>query len=618
MSQSDWQTRYANMIATPAEAVARVRSGQRVFLGTACGHPERLSAALAARRNELMDVELVCLLSAGQMPFADPDCANAFRINSFFIAANVRDLIQDGQGDYTPIYLSDIPRLIDSGRFPIDVALVQVSPPDEQGRCSLGIAVDIVRNAIENALLVIAQVNPHMPRTCGDSLVDVLDLDLLVPVDEPLCEVVVPLVSPEVAGIGAYIAALVDDESTVEFGIGAVPQSVIPHLKEKRGLGIHTEMFSDALIELVESGAITGEHKTFDRGKIVASFCMGSQKLYDYLDNDERFAFMPTEYVNDPLRISQQHRMVAINNAIEVDLTGQVCADSIGSTFYSGLGGQVDFNRGAGRCLDGKAIIALPSTAKNGTVSRISCHLQPGAGVVTSRGDVHYVVTEYGSAYLHGKSIQERAISLIAIAHPEFRAQLLKDAIEAKYLCPDYAAVEGKVLVGPHAFRATKILRDGTKLNLRPMHPTDEALLKDLFYDLSRETVFYRFMSEKKSIKRKEVQEFVFVNHRDEVAIVATLPEASGEIFVAIGRYYLDQTTNCAEVAFIVRDEWQNRGIGSAILGQLTKVAKSNGIAGFTAEVLKQNRPMQRVLDKSEGEVQRHPGGEVVSYRITF
>ncbi len=618
MSEDTWQSLYEEMTTTPEKAVARIRPGQRIFVGTGCSHPERLTVALTARADELVDCEIVNLLAVGEPSYASRELASTFRVNSFFIAPAVRDLIQAGLGDYTPIYLSDIPRLIDSGRFPIDVALIQVSPPDDEGICSLGVSVDIVRNAIENASLVIAQVNPRMPRTRGESGVDILDLDVVVPVDEPICEMPDPEVPEAVAGIGAYIAALIDDESTIEFGIGAIPQAVIPYLEEKRNLGVHTEMFTDAIIGLIESGAVTGERKTSDRGKVVASFCMGTRRLYDYIDGNQRFRFMPTEYVNDPQRISQQHRMVAINNALEVDLTGQVCADSIGHRFYSGPGGQVDFNRGAARCPDGKAIIALPSTAKGGTVSRITCYLSPGAGVVTSRGDVHYVVTEYGSAYLHGKSVQERALSLIAIAHPDFRGQLVKDAIEANYLRPDYAAVEGKVLVGPPEFRSSKVLADGTKLDVRPMHPTDEASVKDLFYDLSRETVFYRFMSEKKYIKRKEVQDFVFVNHRDEVAIVATVPEAYGEDIVAIGRYYLDQTTNYAEVAFLVRDEWQNRGIGTTMLRHLTQIAKSNGIAGFTAEVLRQNRSMQSVLEKSEGEIQRKPEQEVVSYRIIF
>jgi len=302
------------------------------------------------------------------------------------------------------------------------------------------------------------------------------------------------------------------------------------------------------------------------------------------------------EYVNDPALIAQHDRMVAINVALEVDLTGQVCADSLGTRFYSGIGGQVDFNRGAARSHEGKAIIALPSTARNGTISRIVSRLSAGAGVVTTRGDVHYVVTEYGVAYLHGKSVQERTIALISIAHPKFRALLLKEAIEAKFLRPELADVEGKVVIGPKEFRTTHVLRDGTQINVRPIHPTDEPATVDLFYALSQETMYYRFMSRTKHIPRKEFQDFVFIDHRKDIAIVATIPEAHREDIIAIGRYYLDEKTNMAEVAFVVRDEWQNRGIGSFLLKHLATIAKRNGIQGFTAEVLRANRAMQQVF----------------------
>jgi GNAT superfamily N-acetyltransferase len=377
-------------------------------------------------------------------------------------------------------------------------------------------------------------------------------------------------------------------------------------------------MFTDAIMDLVDAGVVTGRRKALDREKIVASFCVGTQKLYDYIDDNPLFSFHPTEYVNDPFVIGRQYKQVAINVALEVDLTGQVCADSIGTRFYSGIGGQVDFNRGAARSHGGKAIIALPSTAKDGTVSRITTRLSSGAGVVTTRGDVHYVVTEYGVAYLHGKSIQERAIALISIAHPDFRAQLTREAVEAKYLSPDYAELEGQMVVGPPEFRTTHVLDDGTQLSFRPMHPTDEPRLKELFHALSKETLYYRFMSNIKALPRKQIQDFVFINHRTDIAIVATVPEAHGDDVVAIGRYYLDEKTNFAEVAFVVRDAWQNRGIGSSLLKHLATIAKRNGISGFTAEVLSGNRRMQSVFNRSEFRVTSRPEGDVYSFRLEF
>jgi len=615
---STWEKKHASMIATAEEAVEYIKSGHRVFIGTGAAQPEVLVNALVARGKSLVDTEIVHLLTLGRASYAAPEYAANFRVNSFFISTNVRSAIQEGLGDYTPIFLSDIPRLFASGQLPLDVALIQVSPPDEHGMCSLGISVDIVKSAVENADYVIAQVNPQMPRTHGNSLINVYDIDVLVPADVPLIEMEAAPQTDENMRIGEYVAALVEDDSTVEFGIGGIPQSVVPFLKDRRNLGIHTEMFTDAIMELVESGTINGSRKSRDKGKIVASFCMGTRRLYDFINDNPMFAFHPTQYVNDPFIIGSGHKQVAINVALEVDLTGQVCADSLGKKFYSGIGGQVDFNRGAARSEGGKCIIALPSTAKNGTVSRIRCFLEEGAGVVTTRGDVHYIVTEYGVAYLHGKSVQERAIALISIAHPDFRAQLTREAVEARYLRPDHAAIEGKIVVGPKDYGAVHIMEDGTMLNFRPIHPTDEPRLTDLIHALSKETMYYRFMHQMKTVERREIQNFVYINHRTDVAIVATLPEAHGDEIIAIGRYYLDQTTNLAELAFVVRDEWQNRGIGRALFRQLSLIAMRNGITGFTAEVLKENKAMQAVITKSDFIVTSRPSGNTFSFLIKF
>ena len=578
----DWQDKYRSMIASPKEAVSRIMPGHRVFIGTGCAQPQELVRALTSRSSEL---------------------AEHFRVNSFFIAENVRDIIQEGLGDYTPIFLSDIPRLFSSGQLPLDAALIQVTPPDSTGLCSLGISVDIVKSAAENAALVIAQVNPQMPRTMGDSFLHVHDLDILVPVNEPLFEVKQAEPTEVTRRIGEYIAALIEDGCTVEFGIGRISQAVLEFLRDKKDLGIHTEMFSDAIIDLVESGVITGKRKSIDRGKIVASFCMGSRRLYDYIDNNPIFSFHPTEYVNDLFIIGQQHKMVAINVALEIDLTGQVCSDSLGTKFFSGIGGQVDFNRGAARSPGGKAIIALPSTARSGAVSRIVAHLSSGAGVVTTRGDVHYVVTEYGVAYLHGKSVQDRALALISIAHPDFRANLLKEAIKAKYIRPELADeladTEGHILLGAQELRTSLLLEDGTQINFRPIHPTDESRIRDLFYGLSQQATYYRYMAHMKRIPQKQMQDFVYIGRRNDVALVGTVPAAHGEEIIAIGRYYLNSRTNRAELALLVRDEWQNRGIGTFLLRYLVTIARRNGVGGFTAEILRQNRAAQALLHKS-------------------
>ncbi len=614
----EWRSKYADRIASSGDALAAVTPGQRVFVGTGCAQPTELVKALVARAHDLADVEIVHLLTVGEAPYARKELARHFRVNSFFIAENVRDVVQEGLGDYTPIMLSDIPRLFASGQLPLDVALIQVTPPNERGMCSLGISVDVVMAAAENASLLIAQVNPRMPRTHGNSSLHVNDMDVLVPAETPLIEVKQPPPDDTARRIGENIAALVDDGSTMEFGIGGIPHAVMEFLRDKKDLGIHTEMFTDAIIDLVECGCVTGARKSVDQGRVVASFCMGTRELYDYIDGNPTFSFNPTEYVNDTDLIGRQHRMVAINVALEVDLTGQVCADSLGTRFFSGIGGQVDFNRGAARSKGGRAIIALPSTARDGTVSRIVSRLSPGAGVVTSRGDVHYVVTEYGVAYLHGKSIQERAIALAAIAHPDFRAQLLRDAIEFKYVRSEMKDVEGRIVVGPRELKSSFLMDDGTQVAFRPIHPTDVPRMRDLFTTLTRQAKYYRFMRAMDHVPLKQIQEFVFVDHRSDVAIVGTVPEAHGEDIVGVGRYYLDPSTNRAEVAFVVRDEWQSRGIGAFMLRHLISIARRNGIAGFTAEVLRENRAMQAVINKSGYRTRSRVADGVVSFEIEF
>lgn len=621
---ANWKETYKDMIKTPKRALSHLKSGHRVFLGTGCGEPTVLVEAMTKIAGNLADVEIVELLTKGNAPYADKKFSSCFKINSFFIGHNVRDVIQEGRGDYTPILMFDIPRLFNSGQLPLDVALIQVTPPDARGKMSLGVSVDIVKSAAENASLVIAQVNPQMPWTRGDSLIDVYDLDILVPADVPLLERKSQPAHKISEKIAELVAALVPSGSTIEFGIGRVPgvgrisQAVIAALKGKHDLGIHTEMITDDLLDLIKSGAVTGNRKSTDRGKVVTSFCMGTKELYDFVNDNPLFSFRPTEYVNDSNVIGKQNRMVSINMALEIDLTGQVCSDSEDGVFYSGVGGQVDFNRGAARSEGGRAIITIPSTTRDGR-SRINARLSRGSGVVVSRATVHYVVTEYGVAYLHGKSVQDRTLALIAIAHPDHRERLLKEAIEAKFIRQDFVQVEGKFVVAPQdMMKTTYLLDDGTQFQFRPIHPTDEPLMRDLLYDLSRETLYYRFMSHNQRFGQREIQNFVYVDHRKDVAIVGTLPEAHGDNMVAVGRYYLDESTNQAEVAFIVRDEWQNKGLGTFLFRHLITIAKASGIAGFTAEVLRDNKRMQAIFNHSGYKVQSVVEEGVYSFKIEF
>lgn len=606
----NWQDSYRVMINSARKALRNIRSGQRVFIGTGCGEPTVLVDALTARAENLADVEILQLFTKGDASYARSDFSDSFRLNSFFIGKNVRPVIQEGLGSYTPMLLSDIPQLFNSGQLPIDVALIQVSPPNQNGMVSLGISVDIVKCAIDNASLIIAQVNPQMPRTLGDSLINVHDLDILVPVDIPLLEREDEPVHPTSREIGKRVAALIPDGATIEFGFGRlddygrIPHATLEFLHDKKDLGIHSEMITDAVLELIESGAVTGARKSSDRGKIVASFCLGTRKLYDEIDNNPLFCFRPTEYVNDSKVISSQTRMIAINPAREIDLTGQVSTDSQQGQLYSGIGGLIDFNRGAARAKEGKSIITLPSTDHEGKRSNIVPHLSTGSGVVVTRGDIYYIVTEYGVAYLHGKSIQERVLSLISIAHPDFREELFNQAIEAHFIRPELSEVGHKFTMNQDDdTRDAMLLRDGTQITLRGVQPTDEPGMRDLMYDLSKETVYYRFMSRQSNFSQRQIQDFVYVDHRREVTIVATIPEAHGESIIGVGRYLLDDETNRAEVAFVVRDTWQNRGIGSALFKHLTNCAIINGIDGFTANVLRENQRMQSIFNHSGHEI---------------
>ncbi len=420
-----WMERYRSHVTTAEEAVRGICSGDHVWIHPGCNTPVKLIEAMVARASELENVEVVHILTLGPAPYAEPGMEAHFRHRALFTGGNVRAAVNEGRADFVPIHLHEVPRLITSGRLPIDVALIHVSPPDEHGFCSYGVGVDATKAAVENARSVIALVNQRMPRALGDSFVHVSKLTHVVEVDEPVIEhPMAPEISDVAKAIGERIASLIPDGATLQMGIGEIPDAVLLFLEEKRHLGVHTEMFSDGLVDLFEMGVITNEKKTLHRGKIVASFVIGTRKAFDFVDNNPFMEFHPNQYVNDPFIVAQNDRMVAINSAIAVDLTGQVCADSIGTSIYSGFGGQLDFIRGAARSRGGVPIIALPSTAKGGKISRIVDTLLPGSGVVTTRADVHWVVTEYGIADLYGRSLRERARQLIDIAHPDFREEL--------------------------------------------------------------------------------------------------------------------------------------------------------------------------------------------------
>jgi acetyl-CoA hydrolase len=431
---------YNKKVITAEDAVKTIIPGDRIIIQGGCAVPFALVNAMVERKDELHDVEIVHILTVGELPYLKPEMEGHFRHNAYFIGANSRKAVNEGRADFTPIYLYEYPLLFTQGIIPLDIAFIHVSPPDEHGFCSFGVDVGPIKNPADKAKTVIAQVNAKMPRTLGDSFIHINKINYIVEVDEAIKELpqVEKNLPPEIEkiyqSIGYHISELIDNGSTLQMGIGAIPDSVLNFLYNKKALGIHSEMFSDGIIGLVEKGIITNERKSIHKGKIIAGFVLGTKKLFDFIDNNPLCEFHPQEYVNDPFVIAKNDKMVAINSAIEVDITGQVCSDSIGTRIYSGFGGQVDFIRGAAHSNGGKPIIALPSTTKDGKYSKIVTQLKPGAGVITNRADVHYVVTEYGIAQLFGKPVRQRVRELINIAHPAFRDELQKYAYENKYL----------------------------------------------------------------------------------------------------------------------------------------------------------------------------------------
>jgi len=427
-------TLYESRIVSAEDAVRVIQSGQRLFLTGNCSVPQKVLAALVQYAPQLSNVEICQALTIGSADYVAPEMEGHLRVNTMFISSNNRKAVNEGRADFTPVLLSEFPLLFKKGYLPIDVALIHISPPDEHGFCSLGIEVGLTKSVAESARVIIAEVNQKMPRTLGDSFIHVSRLNYVVPVNYELPELTMGEEGPSevIEAIAGHIAELIPDGATMQLGIGAIPDAVLKFLFIKKDLGIHTELFSDGVVDLVEAGVLTNSRKTLHPGKIIAGFVIGSRRLYEWVDDNPLIELHPTEYVNDPFIIAQNERMVAVNSAIEVDVTGQVCADSIGTRLYSGVGGQLDFIYGASRSKGGVPIIALPSTARN--ISRIVTTLKPGAGVVTTRNHVRYIVTEYGVADLYGKTIRQRAQQLIHIAHPEFRDQLTREAKDLHYL----------------------------------------------------------------------------------------------------------------------------------------------------------------------------------------
>lgn len=593
-----WRETFAGKLASPEEAIALIKPGRRILIGSGAAEPVSLVEALVAHGDQLADNEIVHLLTLGPAPYVSAKLAHRFRHAAFFIGANVRDAVQEGRADFIPVFLSEIPDLIRTRRVRVDVALIQTSLPDAHGYVSLGVSVDVVRAAVDTADLVLAEVNPFMPRTYGDSFLPVSRIDRLVAVERPLLELAGEAPGDVEAAIGRHVASLVPNGATIQTGIGSIPDAVLQALADREDLGVHTEMLSDGLMKLAQAGVVTGARKSLLRGKMVTSFVMGSRALYAWANENPALEMRGSDFTNSPRVIAENDRMISVNSALAVDLTGQVAADTLLGKFFSGIGGQVDFVRGAAASRGGKSIIALRSTAKEGTVSRIRATLEEGAGVVTSRGDVRYVVTEYGVADLWGRSVRERATALIEIAHPDFRGELLAQAKQRKYVFGDQHVPRATY---PWKEERREPLLGGETIVVRPARMSDEEPLRRLFHELSDESTFRRFMAHRSVHSHIEVQDLIDPDDELSMAIVACEPEQGDAI--GLSRYDVDPATRLAHIAFLVRPGWQGRGVGTLLMKRMSEIARARGLVGFSAQVLASNKAMLMVFQRSGLEV---------------
>ncbi len=606
-----WREAWLSRQTDAAHALKLIRPGRRILIGSGAAEPSTLVGALASHGGHLADNDIVHLLTLGPAPYVAPELAARFRHSAFFIGPNVRRAVQEGRADFIPVFLSEIPELIRTRRIRIDVAMIQTSPPDAHGYVSLGVSVDIVRAAVDNADCVIAEINPRMPRTHGDSFLHVGRIDRFIEVDQPLPELSSQPCGEVESAIAEHVARLVPNGATLQTGIGSIPDAVLQALGGHEDLGVHTEMVSDGMMKLAQAGVITGARKSLLRGKLVTSFVMGSRALYEWAHDNPQLEMRGSEFTNDPRVIASNEAMVSINSALAVDLTGQVAADTLLGKFFSGIGGQVDFVRGAAGSPGGRSIIALRSTAKNGEVSRIRAVFEEGAGIVTSRGDVRYVVTEYGVADLWGKTVRERALSLTEIAHPDFRAEVLAEAKRKHFVFLEQAVPSA---VYPWQEERTEQLKSGSSVLIRPIRMSDMETVQRLLYELSDESSYMRFMGHKAVHSHEEMQKLVDADYSASMALVVS--EVGGTDLIAMARYDVDPSTGFADIAFVVRDDWQRKGIGTVLMRRMIEIGRSKGVAGFTADTLPSNLGMMMVFQQSGLSVQSRFDGS--AYRLSM
>jgi acyl-CoA hydrolase/GNAT superfamily N-acetyltransferase len=597
MNQTNpWQVKYASKLASPSDAARRVKNGDRIYAGSFCSEPKTLLRALEASYVE--DVEMVQFIRGSEASRLASGAWGRFRIKTFFAGAGA-----DGPGtapeyNYIPLFHSQIPGFFRNRRIPIDVAIIQVSEPDRFGRFSLGISVDFSSAAVECARMVIAQVNPLMPRTHGDTFIPIDKIDCLVEAAEPLGELPVEPLGERERTISAYCSELIDEGSILQFGFAGISRGLMDFLKDHRHLGLHTEIFTDPLIQLIESGVVDNSTKKLFRGRSLATCCMGTRKLYDYVHDNPLVEFYPSDMLLDPAFIASHDRMVAVNVAAQVDLRGQIRQGSPSWTAFEGSGGDSDFMRGANLSKGGRSIICLRSTSLKRKKSTIVPTFGPNAAVIMNRGDANYVITEYGIAYLGGRSIRDRAMALIEIAHPDHRESLMKSAREMGYVYPDQVYYR---ICSPELRRRARthrIFKGGLRGHIRVLKSTDEAMLRDLFYNLSEESVYFRYFSTRRSMPQKNLQQYVNMTEDDGLSLVVTIGPREDRKIIGEARYMISPGDPYPDAAFMVDENYRGRGIASALLHYLIDIARERGIKGFRAEVLITNRSMMRVFEK--------------------
>jgi acyl-CoA hydrolase/RimJ/RimL family protein N-acetyltransferase len=593
----DRLTRLNIHLSSAEDALAAIRSGDRIFLGTACATPRLLIRTLENMDKRLSDIQVFHFLTDGAIVADGGMPRTRFQHKVFFVGTEAKEAVKQGMADYIPVSIADVPKMMKTGRFPLDAALIQVSMPDKHGYVSLGVSVDITLAAVHCAKCVIAEINPRMPRTNGKSTIHVSHIDGFVFNDSPVGEYAHPRVDAVAEKIARYVATIIDDGSTLQIGLGRYPHGMLKFLTNRRNLGIHTDVITDPIIDLVESGVITGSAKTLHRDQIVTSYCMGKKRLYDLVDRNPLFNFQPMDYVCNPTVISGNNQMVSVTQAFAVDLMGQVCADQFEGEFYGGVSTQPDFIRGAADSPGGKSIICLSSVTGDGKASTIRPRLQEGEGVTIPRSDVHYVITEYGIAYLFGKTIRERALSLIEIAHPDFRTRLLEEARRLGYVRPDQTLESKKAY--PAEEEREFAMKNNTTVLIRPSKASDVAGLQDLFYHLRPEDIRTRFFTRISSLPVSKAEHLCNVDYENEMAFIAVTGSRENERVVGSACYSADPSTDLAEVAYMIRPEWQGQGLGIALQERMVEYAKGKGLRGFTADILAENKKMISLINRS-------------------